>query len=121
MTGMAKSRSIWVTKAIQVKIGIFIIDIPGARMLSTVVIRLMAPTKEAIPTICKPRPQKSTPFEGLKGTELFGAYMNQPPSAPPPRSQEVLRKMPPKTKIHSESALSRGNATSRAPICSGMK
>ncbi len=121
MTGMANRSSICTTNAIQVKIGIFIIDMPGARMLSTVTIKLIAPTNEAIPVICSPSAQKSTPLVGLNGTELFGAYMNQPPSAPPPRNHDVLRNTPPKTKTHSDSALRRGNATSRAPICNGMK
>ena len=31
-------------------------------------------------------------------TPLFGAYMNQPPSAPPPRNQLGLRKRPPAAK-----------------------
>jgi hypothetical protein len=54
MTGMANTSSIWVTNAIQVKTGIFISDMPGARMLSTVTIRLMAPTSEAMPVIYRP-------------------------------------------------------------------
>ena len=104
------------TKAIQVKIGIFMSDMPGARMFSTVVIRLIAPTSDAIPTICKPRPQKSTPLLGENGTSEFGAYMNQPPSAPPPRSHELFKKTPPKMNTQNDSAFSRGNATSLAPI-----
>ena len=42
-------------RPIQVKTGIFISVIPGARMLSTVTTRLMAPANEAMPVICRPR------------------------------------------------------------------
>ena len=45
----------------------------------------------------------------------------RPPSAPPPKSHDELRKRPPARKIQKLSALRRGNATSRAPICSGNK
>ena len=64
-------------------------------MLMTVTIRLIAPVSDAMPVICRPRPQKSMPFVGENGTDEFGAYMNQPPSAAPPRIQEVLMKIAP--------------------------
>ena len=54
MTGRANTSRNWVTKLIQVKTGIFMSVMPGARMLSTVTIRLMAPTSEAMPVICRP-------------------------------------------------------------------
>ena len=90
-------------------------------MLSTVTIRLMEPMSEAMPAICRPTVQKSTPLEGEKTGPEFGAYMNQPPSAAPPRNQARLSTTPPMTRSHRESAFRRGNATSRAPICSGRK
>ena len=120
MTGIANSSRNCTTSAIHVKIGIRISVMPGARMFRAVTIRLTAPTCEATPVISSPSVQKSTPLVGENGTELFGAYMNQPPSAAPPRNQEVLMKMPPKMNVQKLSALSRGNATSRAPICSGI-
>ena len=52
---MANTSSSWVTRPIHVKTGIFIIVMPGARMLSTVTTRLMAPTSEAMPVIWRPR------------------------------------------------------------------
>ncbi len=103
------------------KIGIFISDMPGARMLMMVTIRLIAPVSEAIPVICRPSTQKSMPLVGEKGTDELGAYMNQPPSAAPPRNHDVFRKRPPNRKHQKPNALMRGNATSRAPICSGTK
>ena len=87
----------------------------------TVTIRLIAPVSEAMPVIWRPRPQKSMPFDGENGTDEFGAYMNQPPSAAPPRIHDVFRKMPPNRKHQKPNALMRGKATSRAPICSGTK
>ncbi len=62
MTGIANTSRNCTTSAIHVKIGIFIRLMPGARMLMTVTIRLIAPVSEAMPVICRPRPQKSTPL-----------------------------------------------------------
>ena len=121
ITGIAKSNRNCTTNTIQVKIGSFIRLMPGARMLMTVTMRLIAPVREATPVICKPSPQKSTPFDGENATDEFGAYMNHPPSAPPPKNHEVLRNSPPKRNAQNPNALMRGNATSRAPICSGTK
>ena len=72
-TGMAKSRRNWVTRVIQVKTGIFMSDMPGARMLSTVTMRLMAPVSEAMPAMMRPRFQKSMPWLGENSTPLLGA------------------------------------------------
>ena len=119
MTGMANSSRNCTTMTIQVKIGTFIRLMPGARMLMTVTMRLIAPVREAIPVIWRPSAQKSTPLVGEKATEEFGAYMNQPPSAAPPRIHEVLRNSPPKRNAQKPKALMRGKATSRAPICRG--
>ena len=63
-TGMANSRRNWVTRVIQVKIGMRMRVMPGARMLSTVTIRLTAPASEAIPVMMRPRFQKSMPWLG---------------------------------------------------------
>ncbi|CAB4656723.1 unannotated protein [freshwater metagenome] len=120
-TGIAKSSKNCDTSAIQVKIGIRMSVMPGARILSTVTMRFTAPVSEAIPVMIKPRFQKSTPWVGEKMTPLFGAYMNQPPSAPPPSNQLELRKTPPAKNAQKLNALIRGNATSRAPICSGIR
>jgi hypothetical protein len=54
MTGMAKAMRNWVTNPIQVKIGILNNVMPGARRLSTVTMRLMAPRVEATPVIRRP-------------------------------------------------------------------
>jgi hypothetical protein len=121
MTGIAKSSRNCTTVTIQVNTGIFINVMPGARMFSTVTMRLIAPVRDAIPVICRPRAQKSTPWLGEKTGPEFGAYMNQPPSAAPPRNHDRLTTIPPASRHQKPNALMRGNATSRAPICSGMK
>ena len=113
---MANNSRNWVTSTIHVKIGIFIKVMPGARMLMTVTIRLMALVSDAMPVICNPSVQKSMPFVGENGTDELGAYMNQPPSAAPPRNQDVLMKIAPARKHQNPNALIRGKATSRAPI-----
>ena len=55
MTGIAKSSRNCVTSNIHVSTGMRMRLMPLVRMLSTVVIRLMAPTSDAMPVICKPR------------------------------------------------------------------
>jgi hypothetical protein len=70
---MANSSRNWVTSVIQVKIGIRMSVMPGARMLSTVTMRLTAPVNDAIPATMRPRFQKSMPWVGEKMTPLFGA------------------------------------------------
>ena len=121
MTGSENTRRNCTTRIIHVNTGIFISVIPGARMLSTVTMRLIEPIKDAIPAICKPIIQKSTPLLGENTGPEFGAYMNQPPSAAPPRNHDALRITPPVRNNQNDKALSRGNATSRAPSCNGKK
>jgi len=110
-----------VTRVIQVNTGMRMRVMPGQRMFNTVTMRLTAPVSEAMPVMIRPRFQKSMPWPGEKMTPEFGAYMNQPPSAPPPNSQLELRNRPPDRKHQKLKALMRGKATSRAPICNGMR
>ena len=116
ITGSENTRRNCTTRIIHVNTGIFIRVMPGARMLSTVTMRLIEPISEAIPAICKPRTQKSTPLLGENTGPEFGAYMNQPPSAAPPRNHEAFRIRPPLTNNQNDNAFRRGKATSRAPI-----
>ena len=71
--------------------------------------------------ISRPIAQMSMPWVGENGTLEFGAYMNQPPSAAPPRIHDELMNRAPNRKHQKPKALMRGKATSRAPICSGRK
>ena len=73
MTGMANSSRNCVTSVIQVNTGIRMSVMPGARMLSTVTMRLTAPVSEAMPVMIRPMFQKSMPWLGEKMTPLFGA------------------------------------------------
>ncbi len=54
ITGSAKTNSTWVMKAIQVKTGIFMSVMPGARMFSTVTVRFTAETVEPMPMMIRP-------------------------------------------------------------------
>src|SRR5437588_759160 len=72
MTGMAKTNRNCTTRIIHVKMGIFMRDMPGARMLRIVTIRFMALVSDAMPVIWMARAQKSTPWVGEKTTPLLG-------------------------------------------------
>jgi hypothetical protein len=72
MTGMAKSSRNCATSDIHTKIGMRMRVMPGARMLRHVTIRLMAPSREAMPAICRPRLQKSMPCPGEYVSPEFG-------------------------------------------------
>ena len=111
----------WVTSVIQVSVGTRIMLMPLVRMLRMVTMRLMAPTSEAMPVIWRPRAQKSMPRPGEKVTSEFGAYMNQPPSAPPPKIHDKLTKMAAEQEGPEAERVQPGKATSRAPICKGAK
>ena len=121
ITGMANSRRNWMTRIIHVNTGMRISDMPLVRMLRAVTMRLIALVSEAMPVISRPSVQKSMPCDGENGTLEFGEYMNQPPSAAPPRNHARLTKMAPNRNVQKPKALIRGKATSRAPICSGRK
>ena len=121
ITGMANSSRNWMTRIIQVNTGMRISDMPLVRMFNAVTIRLMAPDCDATPVIIRPIAQMSMPFEGENATLEFGAYMNQPPSAAPPRIHDVLMNRAPNKNAQMPKALRRGKATSRAPTCNGRK
>ena len=121
ITGMANSSRNWMTRIIHVNTGMRISDMPLVRMFSAVTIRLMAPDCEATPVMTSPIAQMSMPFVGENATLEFGAYMNQPPSAAPPRIHDVLMNRAPKRNDQMPKALIRGKATSRAPTCNGRK
>ena len=51
---------------------------------------------------------------------VMGAYANHPELGPICMKMPALKNSTPNRYTQYDSALSRGNATSRAPICSGM-
>ena len=86
ITGVASSTSSWVTRTVQVKMGIRNIVMPGARMLKMVVRKLTEPRIEDVPTSSRATTHRSTPIELALAPipSDSGAYWVQPPSAGPP-------------------------------------
>ncbi len=107
-------------KMFQVKIGIRNMVMPGARRHSVVVIMLIAEAMVPTPVIPTPTIQRFDPTPGLWMASASGMYIVQPKSAAPPGVRNPARTIsPPNSVIQNPKALSRGNATSGAPICSG--
>ena len=72
MTGNARIRRNAVTSVIHVNSGIRISDMPGARMFRIVTMKLNAAAREAIPSTCRLRIQKSMPCPGLYASPVIG-------------------------------------------------
>ena len=105
----------------QQKSGMRIHDIPLARMLWIVTTKLIAPTSDEIERMCSPRIQRSWPLPGACSVES-GTYDVHPARAAPPFAKKLsISTTPPSRKSQYESAFSRGNAMSRAPIISGTR
>ena len=73
ITGNASTRRNEVTRVIQVNRGMRMRDIPGARMLTMVTMKLKAAAREAIPRIWRLTTQKSMPWAGLYAEPVIGA------------------------------------------------
>ena len=109
-----------VIRMFQVKIGIRNIVIPGARSVMIVVIMLTAPRMVPRPEMARPTIHMFVPVPGVLVTLFSGAYAVQPKSgAPPGVTNPPTVSRPPNRYSQYATALSRGNATSGAPICSG--
>ena len=67
MAGKAMMIRTEVIKVVQEKIGMRIIDMPGARRLMMVTMKLKAPAIEATPRICRPNAQKSISLSREEG------------------------------------------------------
>ncbi len=65
MGGMAVISRNATTSVIQTNTGIRSSVMPGARMLRMVTMKLNAEASEAMPSICRPTAQKSTPWPGV--------------------------------------------------------
>ena len=105
----------------QQKSGMRVHDMPGARMLWIVTTRLIAPASDDADRMCRPRIQRSWPWPG-ECSVASGAYDVQPALAAPPLAKKLrYSTTPPSTNSQYESAFSRGNAMSRAPIISGTR
>src|SRR3954451_696644 len=120
-TGKAISTRIDVTSAFQVKIGIRNIVMPGARMQKIVVTKLTPVRIVPRPDSTSPKTHMSAPTPGENVDVVSGVYAYQPKDAAPPGVRKLnMTISPPNRNIQYDSMLSRGNATSGEPICSGM-
>ncbi len=72
ITGTANTSRNCTTMIIQVKTGIFISVMPGARMFRMVTIRFSAPVEDAMPVISSASVQKSMPWVGENTGPLLG-------------------------------------------------
>ena len=83
--------------------------------------KLTPPRIVPIPLIANPTIHKSPPMPGEYCAFESGAYAVQPNDAAPPGVKNPAKAIiPPKRKSQYESMFILGNATSAAPICSGM-
>src|SRR3954471_23173497 len=95
---------------------------PAPRMLWIVQTKLIAPTSDDTPTRWSERIQRSWPLPGEKKLSESGGEPYQPDLDAPPAARKLRNIVrPPKAKSQYESAFSRGNAMSRAPIISGTR
>ena len=78
----------------QTNSGIRFTDIPGARSLKIVTMKLIAPDVVEMPRKIKPNVQKSMLRPGEYWPPVSGVYANQPPSGARPARKLAYRKMP---------------------------
>ena len=86
-TGITAINKNAVMSQVQANIGIFNKSTPGARMLSTVAMMLMAPMIELIPIMCTANTAKATLAPPCRNN---GGYMVQPPAGAPPGRNKVI-------------------------------
>ena len=84
----------------QVKIGMRISDMPGARMLMIVTRKLNAPASEATPSTCRPSIQKSIRWLG-ENWRVGERRVAEPAAVRQrrPRSSSALMKIPPNRNV----------------------
>src|SRR3712207_327603 len=119
MNGVAMTTSSDVVKFAQTSSGMRQNVIPGARMVMIVTRKLSAVAIELAPAHCTPIWKKIVPIGWF--SEQSGAYAVQPQAKGPPgeRKLETIS-TPATTRSQNDSAFSRGNAMSGAPIISGI-
>ena len=103
---------------VQQNIGIFISVIPGARMLRIVVMMLIDPMIELMPSRWIAKIVKSIP---MPCCTVSGAYIVQPtPGAPPGMKNDITSSEAANGRIQNDQLFMRANAMSGAPICIGI-
>src|ERR687893_1205316 len=117
MNGVAMTTSSDVEKFAHTSSGIRKNDIPGARMVMIVTRKFSAVAIEDAPANCTPIVKDSWP---IGDTVDSGAYAVQPVANEPPGAKnDSVIIAPAIGSIQNDSAFSRGNAMSGAPIISG--
>ncbi len=92
--------------------------IPGARMLRMVVMMLIEPMIELMPSRCTAKIVRSMP---MPICTVSGAYSVQPtPGAPPGVKKEMMSSAPANGRIQNDQLFMRANAMSGAPIFIGI-
>ena len=121
-TGNASSTMKLDRNRFHVRIGMRNSVMPGARIVVTVVMTLIAVSVPDVPVMMIAMIQRSAPSPGEPAWPLSGTYANQPNAAAPPSARNPSNIVsPPNRYSQYESALSRGSAMSGAPICSGTR
>src|SRR5215212_1955243 len=118
MNGVAITTSSEVEKFAHTSSGMRQKLIPGARIVMIVTRKLSAVAIDDAPANCTPSEKNVCP----SGVSVeSGAYAVQPVANEPPGAKKLAVIMTPATgSIQNDSAFSRGNAMSGAPIISGM-
>ena len=98
MTGNASTSRICTISDIHMKTGIFMNDMPGARKLMIVMMKLKAAARDATPRSCRPISQNVVLSPREYGTSVRLAYPNQPALGAALKAKLKLMKSPPERK-----------------------
>jgi len=120
-TGKENTNKKEVTKIDQTNKGSLCINIPGALILNTVVMKLIDPKIDAAPVKCKLKIAKSTDPPEWNPIPANGGYTVQPVPAPPSTKLEANNKINDGGINQKLTLFNLGNAMSGAPIINGTK
>lgn len=118
-TGKERRRRTAVTSVAHVNNGIVCKDIPGARILSVVTMKLMAPKVLLIPAKCRAKMARSTDAPLCEFSPESGGYKVHPVPGPCSTIEEISKRAREGGSNQSEMLFRRGKAISTAPICTG--
>jgi len=118
-TGKERRSKNAVIRMLHTNRGIVCRDIPGARMLKMVTIKLIAPRIEDMPARCRLKIPKSTAAPECASMPLRGGYTVQPVPTPTSTKEERSSKESAGGSNQKLRLLSRGKAMSGAPIRMG--
>lgn len=118
-TGKDRSSKVAVIKIDQIKSEIFSIVIPHTRMLITVQIKFIAPSREETPARCSEKIAKSTDIPACAICLLRGGYTVHPVPAPPSIKLLINKLIRAGGRNQNLILFNRGNAISGAPSIKG--